>query len=874
MTPEVERLFAEACALPAAQRTAYLRGQTSDALVLQEVRSLLAHDHGDETFFSDAFSSAALSIQSDLDLHAGAKIGVFTVVRMLGRGGMGAVYYATRSDGKFDHAVAIKVIHASAPTAFLLDRFQQERQILASLNHPNIARLLDGGETPAGLPYFVMEYVDGQQIDLYCEQRGLDLDARLRLFLQVAAAVQHAHEHLIIHRDLKPANILVGEDGTPKLLDFGIAKVLDPLSGPVATGSTGVMTPEHASPEQIRGDGITTASDVYSLGSVLYKLLTGKTPHPVQDLAPLDAARMISDQSAQLATGVPQDVAALLAKALHTDPARRYRSASDLSGDIRRYLDGLPVLAASDSLAYRTTKFLRRNWIPATAVAAVVLALTVGTVVALTQARRAERRFAEVRQLANKFLFEFEGSIHNLAGATKARQLVVKTAQEYLDRLAAESNGDPELIRELAAAYLKLGDVQGNFSGANTGDTKAALSSYRKSLQLRDSVGDERATNPSIRTDYVTALSSLASIEDQEGNPPRATELATKAVTVSAPWLSEASAPKELLAAVAAAYNRFADIQKHIGKFPEGVSSANQSLALYQRAAQLDPSSRDAQSAVAVSYCRLGLAQKAAAARSESVRSFQKSVELLEPLTIPTDIANRRELLFCTGQLAIATKDLLVKQKKDYSPVLVPLERAWLKGRELLRDDPGNALVASDVASMTVTYGAYLQQLKQPRKALLVLQPAIETETQYLVRSPGDRTRTYVLGLLRIWAADSHRDLHEFHLALKERRAAAESFSALVDANPNNYAYKYQQSSNLFSTGELFEAMGDFASADDSYHEALRMAEKLPTVNAKADPSVLLKELPDAIRNLAVKRGKHNPACGAGTLLNASCKGR
>ena len=320
MSPEIQRLFAEASELPPSERAAYLHGQTTDVAVLQEVLSLLAHDRSADSFFATAFGSAAVSIQKRHGSPSRRTDRTFTIVRMLGRGGMGAVYFATRSDGSFEQNVAIKVIHSTSATASLLDRFQQERQILARLSHPNIAHLLDGGQTPAGLPYFVMEYVSGQHIDRYCDQAALSLRDRLVLFQQIASAVQHAHEHLIVHRALKPANILVGDDGTPKLLDYGIAKVIDPLASQTAAGSTGVMTPEYASPEQIRGDGITTSSDIYSLGAVLYKLTTGKPQHVLRDLSPLDAARK-SEQEAPRATGVPADVAAILAKALHTDPA-------------------------------------------------------------------------------------------------------------------------------------------------------------------------------------------------------------------------------------------------------------------------------------------------------------------------------------------------------------------------------------------------------------------------------------------------------------------------------------------------------------------------------------------------------------------------
>src|SRR5258706_5627633 len=230
-------------------------------------------------------------------------------------------------------------------------------------------------------------------------------------------------------------------------------------------------------------------------GAILYQLLTGSPLRAWQDLSPLEVVRTISEQPAPAAVGVPEEVAAILQKALHTDPARRYRSAHDFGSDIERFLAGQPVLAVPDSIGYRARKFLRRNWIPATAAVAVALALAVGTGVALWQAHRAERRFAEVRQLSNRFLFDFEDAIHNVAGATKARELLIRTAQEYLDRLAREAGRDPELIRELAGSYKKLGDVEGSPIQGNTGDTKAALASSREALVLRDSLGDSRSTS-------------------------------------------------------------------------------------------------------------------------------------------------------------------------------------------------------------------------------------------------------------------------------------------------------------------------------------------------------------------------------------------
>ena len=852
MSPEVYRLFEAASNLPLDQRSDYLQTETADAEVRREVLSLLAHDALAGPFFADALGSAAASIRMDLDLRPGTRIGAFHIVQMLGRGGMGAVYLAVRADGLFDQKVAIKVIQSSTPGSFLSERFRQERQILARLNHPNIARLLDGGETPAGLPYFVMEYVAGREIDRHCDNGALDLRARLRLLLQVCAAVQYAHENLVVHRDLKPGNILVGEDGTLKLLDFGIAKVLDPLLGATAAVSTRVLTPEYASPEQVRGDPITTSADIYSLGAVLYRVLTGNPPHALQDLSPLDAARRVSQQQAPRASNVPADVGAIMEKALHTDPARRYRSADELSNDIQRYLDGEPVLAASDSVGYRTAKFLRRNWIPVCAIAAVALALTVGAGVAVWQARRAERHFAEVRQLSNKFLFEFEEAIHNVAGATKARELLVRTSQQYLDRLAADAGDDRDLVHELAEAYRKLGDVEGSIAGGNKGDTKAALASYGRAVALRDSIGDERAPDIKNKVNYVIALSDLASLEDQAGDASRALQLSTKAVHLSEKWVNATAGDIDLLTAAATANTRLASIQTHKGKFEQAVSSSRRSVEIRRRVLDLNPANGNSLQAVASGYCDLGMAEQAAGNLREAVTNHQNAIDLLRQLTArsPENVSNRRKLMLCSWQFGSATKMLLKEQNKDLAPVLSIFERALIMGRELIREDPADALVASDVAGLSVTFGATLQQLGHPREAIAVLQPAIESETKRLSNSPGDRALAFNLTLLLMWAGNCHLDMHDVKLALAERRTAAGLFGHLVAANPTNYAYAHQQADNLREIGDVLVGIGDYPAARESYQRGLKIAEKLPLGKASLDAPNLIAALLSSLENL------------------------
>lgn len=295
---QVREILDRAIALPQGERATYLdKICDGDQDLRAEVESLLAsHDQAGSVFLNKPVADlkTALAEPTPRSSWIGRRIGVYQVEAEIGRGGMGEVYRAVRADGQFKKNVAIKVVRGGYDTAAVLERFLHERQILASLDHPNIARLYDGGTTEDGIPYLVMELIEGTPIDLYCEEHDLSIKQRLDLFTQVCAAVQYAHQRLVIHRDIKPSNILVTADGIPKLLDFGIAKLLDPAGGGETT-MLPAMTPEYASPEQIRGESITTSTDVYSLGVVLYRLLTGRSPYPVNTRTPLDFARVVCE---------------------------------------------------------------------------------------------------------------------------------------------------------------------------------------------------------------------------------------------------------------------------------------------------------------------------------------------------------------------------------------------------------------------------------------------------------------------------------------------------------------------------------------------------------------------------------------------------
>jgi tRNA A-37 threonylcarbamoyl transferase component Bud32/tetratricopeptide (TPR) repeat protein len=515
--PRIRAVFDEVASLPGGpDRQARLEALTAgDPQLRADVDGLLAAHDAAGAFLEHGPGVASLDDPGPDVL--GRRIGPYEVVREIGRGGMGAVFLAVRVDDQYRKQVAIKVVRAAVDRDVLDARFARERQILASLDHPDIARLIDAGTTASGLPYLVMDYVDGTAIDEYCERGQLTIEARLALFRRVCDAVQYAHAHLIVHRDLKPRNILVTADGTPKLLDFGIAKLLgsdDATSaGLTAVTDTGlrVMTPEYASPEQARGEAVTIAADVYSLGVVLFQLLTGQRPYRwtttrldeiVKAICEAPAARPSTVVAEPAARRLRGDVDAIVLTALRKEPERRYASVNQFSEDIRLHLAGHPVVARTDAWSYRVGKFTRRHRVGVVAAALVAISLVTGLGIAVWQARlareerriadaeraRAERRFQDVRRLANSFLFTFHDAIATLPGSTSARKLVVSTGLEYLDSLAAEATGDPRLQEELAAAYDKVGDVQGSPTGANLGDVVGALASYRKAEQIRQAL--------------------------------------------------------------------------------------------------------------------------------------------------------------------------------------------------------------------------------------------------------------------------------------------------------------------------------------------------------------------------------------------------
>jgi tetratricopeptide (TPR) repeat protein len=422
---------------------------------------------------------------------SGHTVGAYTVLDPIGQGGMGSVWRAERSDGRFHRLAAIKFLNVGLMGQRGQERFTREGRIVARLTHPHIAQLFDAGVSTWGQPYLVLEYVDGEPIDRYCERSGLDLAGRIRLFLDVASAVAHAHAQLIVHRDLKPSNVLVTAGGAVKLLDFGIARLVDdqdPLTPSTLTrDGGGAMTPAFAAPEQITGAPITTATDVYTLGALLYLLLTGTHATGDTSQSTADLVKAIIDieprPMSSFGKAIPADVETIVRTALKKDPRERYASVAAMSDDLGRFLRHEPIAARRDTLAYRTGKFVRRNRVPVALAALALAALTFGFYEVNRQRTIAEQRFLEVRQLANR-LFDIDVPLRAIPGSSKVRQMIVDTSLDYLRRLGTEVGDDPELALEIGTAYMRVARVQGVPISINLGQVDEA----EKNLQAAERI--------------------------------------------------------------------------------------------------------------------------------------------------------------------------------------------------------------------------------------------------------------------------------------------------------------------------------------------------------------------------------------------------
>jgi tetratricopeptide (TPR) repeat protein len=622
----VEAIFQEAIETPEETREQLIEARCKgDSQLLSEVRLLLEACAEEEQIQA---SRRLASNAGGNDQTSGKRVGPYKLDRLLGRGGMGAVYLAHRADGQFEQKVAVKLIDLPLATELFRERFRQERQILAGLQHPYIAHLLDGGVTANGELYLTLEYVDGTPIHRYCEEHNLSLAQRLNMFLCVCEAVQFAHHNFVVHRDLKPENILVAEDATPRLLDFGTAKLLSPAPGRADGALTreGFLsfTPQYASPEQVLGNPITTASDTYSLGVLLFLLLTGALPYELKELTTAEMLRVICSEPPRRLSQIcgsqkriDADLEAILLKALRKESRERYLTAEELAVDIRAYLHGMPVVARKGTLRYRAGKFISRHrWGLAAALLLMItlLAGIAGVVwqarVANQERRKAEARSADLRQLSNSLLSELDEAIKQLPGSTGAQHLLVTRTLEHLDRMGKDARGDRQTQLDLVDAYTRLGNIQGNAYDQNLGDPRGALLSLDKAAAIARSLAADSKDREAIRA-LGLVEQSRSEILWQTDKTQEAVPVMREALNAFDTLVADTHSSAGTVYEAASAYGTLGDELGQSGTAsladPAGaVTAYRKSLALDDRVLSIDPSLLRARRSISINRMKIG----------------------------------------------------------------------------------------------------------------------------------------------------------------------------------------------------------------------------------------------------------------------------
>jgi serine/threonine protein kinase/tetratricopeptide (TPR) repeat protein len=797
----------------------------NDRELLGEVESLLAQTTDSLESFAE---SATESLRREMSILApGRRVGAYAIIRELGRGGMGAVYLAQRADGAFEKQVAIKVLKRGTDTDEVLRRFQSEREILARLNHPNIARLLDAGTTDDGLPYFLMDYVDGKPITTYANEHRLSLTERLNLFRVVCSAVSYAHQNLIIHRDLKPSNVLVTNEGEVKLLDFGIAKLVQQVESEhpsVTVTMLRVMTPEYASPEQVKGEPVTTVSDVYSLGVFLYELLTGERPYKFTRRTPDVITKAICEQEPerpstavargdgsselQLRTdsraGLPSskllrgDLDNIVLKALRKEPERRYRSVDQFSGDIGRHLEGLPVQARKDTTAYRASKFIQRHKVGVAAAGLVALALVGGSITTAWQAHQtrlektlAEQRFEEVRKLAHSVLFDYHDAIAALPGSTAVRQRLVKDALEYLDHLSKQVSGDVALLRELAAAYEKVAMVQGGatvssrgtaLSASNLGDTKGARENLAKALAIRERLSALQPKNKDALRDLAYCYERIGVLYVTNGPPEKAVENLRKA------------APR--LEALLAADPANEDLQYNLVDNYEGMAKALGNPIL--------PNLGDTQGAL--DY-------------------LAKAQPIIEKL-----VADHPENL--AYQLYLAAHHnaygwVLGSASGKLAEALEHAQKALAMFRKVAEADPGNTLYRNQLVQQLSATGRIMLNMGDKGSAAEVFKQGLSICESLLLADPRDAYNRKSVALAHRNVAEALGGLGDYAGALDHFQKAQQMFGELVKEDPANADSQSKWAYVCLALSQVQAQTGDLSSAVKSALQGIKIDEAL-----------------------------------------------
>ncbi len=825
---QIEKLFLSAGELPAPDRHAFLlMACAGDRALLEEVESLLLHDTGGTVPLAEIVRRGVDSV-AESEVFAGRRIGAYKITETLGSGGMGSVHLGVRDDDRFHKKVAIKFIRYGMHSPGTVERFLRERQILANLDHPYIAKLLDGGETEEGTPYFVMEYVAGTPVDEYCKSRQLSTGQRCEMFRRICEAVACAHRNLIVHRDLKPGNILVNAEGMPILLDFGIAKLLDGGTARNANLTAGpwMLTPDYASPEQVRGLPTTTASDIYSLGIVLYQLLTGRKPYHVDPGGPLELERAICQtlppRPSAVCTdrGLAGDLDNIVLMALRKEPERRYSSVEQFSEDVRRYLRGLPVIARDDTFGYRAGKFVRRNRAGVLVGCIAAAGLIGATLITAREARRAEqarqvaeseravavqqtqravkaqmvadrasasataraqeaeterqraqKRLGQLVELAQASLFHVQETLERVPGGLEARRDVIETTVQYLDGLAAESKNDTGLLDLLGSGYTQIGDVLGLPGFPNLGDRDGALKAYAKARGIFTRLEQANPGDLSARLQDLGIRQRMGIIKESTGD--------TRGAIV------EYRASLKIAVHVASEHPKDWKVMSQPGMIEH--------------------------------YLALALLKLHDPTANEHVRD---EIRVYEAATLLAPKEREPRLGLAGGHANLAR---MLADEHNLAGALAELRLALVTRENLLEQLPNDAVLKSGVASnyerIAVTLGAPWQpSLEDRRAAMAAIGRAIPLRMELFAADGANRKAKSDVAQVLTWAGAMEPDPQA---ALPGLRRAVALFAELRALDPKQVIYVEQDALAHEYMGRHLEAQGNFAEAAAAYGQSL-----------------------------------------------------
>lgn len=843
---DVAALFERAQPLPATERDALLADPALDAALVAEVRSLLAQDVGDTR--AGFLSGAALDAG-----RAGQRLGPWRLAERLGAGGMGEVWRAVRDDGAFRGEAAVKLLRRGMDSAAVLARFAQEQQALARLQHPHIARLIDAGRSADGLPYFVMEKVDGRPLDQAAQ--GQPLAARLQLLLQLADAVAHAHRNLLIHRDLKPGNVLVTADGQVKLLDFGIAKALEADDAGATQLGERPYTPLFASPEQVRGEPLSTATDVYSLGVLLFVLLTGQRPYARDTEAPAEAAqRVLTEAPARPSTlggtALKGDLDNIVLKALRKDVAERYASVDALAADLRAHLAGYPVSARPPSAGYLLSRFVRRNR-PAVAAAVVALLAVVGGAgaalwqahVADAQRDLAEQRFRQVRQLANQLVFKYHDQIEFLPGATKAREALLADAATFLDGLGPAARDDPQLAYELAATYYRISRLQGVDRSVNIGRHDLAGQNLDKALALARGYVDRLQHSAEAQSVAINMQVSQAELLQRRGELARAEATVRDALPLLQRTLERHPRDTWPLTSAITVHGVLARIQgsslAHAarGEWRAACASADRAVQAAQDMMAVDPANNYGPDSWAFALNEQAQCRLLALQLDEAEPMLRRLVGLRDLMAVryADDMDFRYQRAVSRSQLA-----RVEALQGRHAAARALQDEALALARSAQQGDAGNragqaTLQAVEAASVPLrVLAGETAAAQREADVLLARWPAAADDS-----FAGRRARAESL----LWAARAWR-------ATQPRRALAlaREAAALATAADDNVTRRWLLAQARGEEAQALAALGDAAAAAAAARDALALWQAPAPADA---PPPLLQRWVDAVRPLA-----------------------